>query len=107
MGSKIAGKSDLERFGAPFGKDLGWSGHLLGASWPFFGDLESSFLQAWIQDGLQDVFWIDFGSSLEGLTMVLGWFGQRFGGFWGLGSTSGADFGHVCRDLVLLGQILS
>ena len=36
LGSKIAGKSDLERFGAPFEKDLGRSGHLLGASWPFF-----------------------------------------------------------------------
>ena len=39
--------------------------------------------------------------------MVLRWFGQRFGGFWGLGSTSGADFAYVCKDLPLLEQILS
>jgi len=39
--------------------------------------------------------------------MVLRWFGQRFGGFGGLGSTSGADFAHVRQDLPLLGQILS
>ena len=39
--------------------------------------------------------------------MVLRWFGQRFGGFGGLVSTSGADFAHVRQDLPLLGQILS
>ena len=39
--------------------------------------------------------------------MVLRWFGQRFGGFWGLGSTAGADFAHVRQDLPLLEQILS
>ena len=37
IGSKIAGKLNLERFGAPFGRGLGRSGASLGRSWAPLG----------------------------------------------------------------------
>ena len=64
-----------EGFGAVLG--LFWA--LLAASWPFCGRSKSSFFQAWAQDGLQEAFWIDFGSIWAGI-----WedFGKNLGGFW-------------------------
>ena len=46
-----------------------------------------------------DGFWDGFGRFLGG-------FGEGFGRTWELLGRSGAYFGHVWKDLVLLGQIL-
>jgi len=77
-----------EGFGAVWG--LFWA--LLGASGPFFGPSRSSFYKAWVQDGLQEGFWIDFGWLLEG-------FGRVWGRIWeGLGrilANFGMDFGEI------------
>ena len=72
--------SILEGSGAIWG--VSWA--LLGASWPSWGRSKSSFFLTLVQDGLQEAFWIDFGSILEG-------FGRDLGGVWGdLGRLLGA-----------------
>ena len=82
MANKKALKSGFGRvFGfiwEGFGTVLGLFWALLAASWPFFGRSKSSFFQAWAQDGLQEAFWIDFGSIWGGI-----WedFGRIFGDF--------------------------
>ena len=56
---------------------------LLGASWPFFARSKSSFFLDWVQDRLQEAFWVDFGS-------IWGRFGEDFGRVWvDLGSILG------------------
>ena len=61
-----------EGFGTLWG--LLWA--LLGGSWPFFGRSKSYLVRAWLQDELQEAFWMDFGSLWEG-------FGTVLGRFWG------------------------
>ena len=51
---------------------------LLGDSWAFFRRSKSSLFKAWVQDGLQEAFWIDFGRVLEGFGEGLG---RNLGGF--------------------------
>ena len=69
-----------------FGRVLGsiWEGFgtLWGVFWPLLGDFCSffwrskwCFFQAWVQDGLQDTLWINFGRVLEG-------FGEDLGKVW-------------------------
>ena len=61
--------------------DVFWA--LWGVSWSFFGRSKSSFFLAWVQDGLQEAFWVDFGS-------IWGRFGKDFGRVWvDLGSILG------------------
>ena len=49
------------------------------AFWPFLRRSDSAFFQTSVQDGVQEAFWSDFGSILEGS-------GRVWGGFWeGLG----------------------
>ena len=62
-----------------FGTVLGVSWALLGASGPVFCFFRSRFFPTWVQDGLQDAFWIDFGSILGGLGRVLGGFWEGLG----------------------------
>ena len=62
----------LETIWDGFGTVLGVFWTLLGASESFFWASRSSFFQAWAQDGLQEAFWIDFGSNLEGIWEDLG-----------------------------------
>ena len=78
---KEASKSLKNRFGESFGLHLGGFGTvwglswaLLGASWLFFGRSKSGFVKGFVQDGLQEAFWIDFGSLWEGFGRVLGGF---------------------------------
>ena len=71
--------SILEGFGTAWGPI--WA--LLGAPGPFFERSKSSSFKALVQSALQEAFWIDFGSILEGS-------GKVFGGFWnGLGRNLG------------------
>ena len=83
----LNGKKIQNALKSGFGKVLGsiWErfgtiwGHfraLMGASWPFLGRSKTYFLNRFFQDGLQKVFWIDFGSILEG---SLGGFGSVLG----------------------------
>ena len=60
--------SILEGFGTVLG--LFWA--LLAGSWPFLGRFKSSFFSALALDGLQDAFWSDFESILEGILEDLG-----------------------------------
>ena len=50
-----------------FGTVLGLLGVLFAASWLFVGRSKSNFFQALAQNGLQEGFWMDFGSLWEGL----------------------------------------
>ena len=61
-----------------FGTVWGFSQVLWGASWPLFGCSRSSFVRESVQDGLQEPFWIDFGSILEGFWEGLGAVGEGF-----------------------------
>ena len=54
----------------------GLSGPLLGDFCSYFERSKSSFFQAWLQDGLQEAFWVEFGRVLEG-------FGEDLGKVWG------------------------
>ena len=53
-----------------FGAVLGLLWVLLAASWPLFERSKSSFFQALAQNGLQEGFWMDFGSLWEGFGRV-------------------------------------
>ena len=56
---------------------------LWGASWPSFARSKSNFFLDWVQDRLQEAFWVDFGS-------IWGRFGEDFGRVWvDLGSILG------------------
>ena len=83
IGSKIAGKSDLERFGAPFGKGLGGSGASLGrllAVFLRFGiELSSSMGPRWALRCLLDRFGVDLGRPEDGFALV--W--AKIWGLWG------------------------
>ena len=85
---------------------LGASGALWGASWPFFGHSKSSFYKALVQDGLQDAFWMDFGSLWWGLGTVWEGFGEEFGRILGFLNKEWADLGYAWHDLALLQQSL-
>ena len=74
------------------GRVLGVSWALLGASGLLFGRSEAIFLKAFIQDRLQEAFWIDFGS-------ILGGFGEGLGGFWGRIWKDLQAFGHDLEGL--------
>ena len=68
-----------------FGTLLGLLWALLGGSWPFCGRSKSYIFRAWVQDELQEAFWMDFGSLWEGFGTVLGGLGSNlegFGAFW-------------------------
>ena len=91
-----------ERFGVVLG--LLWV--LLAASWPLFERSKSSFFQALAQNGLQEGFWMDFGSLWEGFGRVWGRFVEKFGRILDLLNTQWADFGNAWHDFALLGQIL-
>ena len=91
-------KSNKNRFGEGLGLYLGrvWSplGPLLRvsvgvftASWLFFGRSKSNSFQALVQNGLQEGFWMDFGSLWEGFGKVLGGFGKKFCTIWDLLNT--------------------
>ena len=71
---------------APFGRGLGRSGASFGRSWvllgavgSFLGLSKSSFFQAWVQDELQEAFWIHLESILGGFGEGLG---RVLGGIW-------------------------
>ena len=76
---KITQKSELEGSWAPFGEGLGGSG----SSWGHFGahldcllDVPNHiFVKTLVQHGLQEAFWIDFGS-------ILGRAGEDLGNSW-------------------------
>ena len=53
----------------------GLFGPLLGDFCSYFGRSKYSFFQAWLQDGLQKAFWVEFGR-------VLGGFGEDLGKVW-------------------------
>ena len=57
--------------------DLFWA--LLDAFWLFFWSSKLNFFQAWVQDELQEAFWMDFGWLWEGFGTVLGGLGEEFG----------------------------
>ena len=57
-----------------FGAVFGLLGVLFAASWLFFGRSKSSFFQAFAENGLQEGFWMDFGSLWEDFGKVLGGF---------------------------------
>ena len=67
-----------------------WS--LLGASWPFRGRSKSSFCKALIQNGLQEAFWIDFGSILRRI-----W--EDFGRIWRVSGGFGPILGWILDEL--------
>ena len=79
-----------------FGKGFGGSGRLL-------GDFGASFLDALIQDGLQEAFWIDFesiwGGFWEGLGGAWEGLGRDLRGFGSLFAGLGADLGLLLRIL--------
>ena len=80
---KIQQKSILGGSWAVLGQGLGPSWMLLAASWPLLGRSKSSFFQTLAHNGLQEGFWMDFGS-------LCGHFGKVLGGFWeGLGKNLG------------------
>ena len=54
---------------------------LLAAFWPFFCSSKLNFLQAWGQDEVQKVFWVNFGWIFEGFGKILGRFWGSFGRF--------------------------
>ena len=89
-----------------FGVVLGFLWVLLAASWPLFERSKSSFFQALAQNGLQEGFWMDFGSLWEGFGKVWGRFVEKFGRILDLLNTQWADFGNAWHDFALLGQIL-
>ena len=61
-----------------FGAVLGFLWLLLAASWPLFERSKSSFFQALAQNGLQEGFWMDFGSLWEDFGKVLGGVEEKF-----------------------------
>ena len=61
-----------------FGVVLGFLWVLLAASWPLFERSKSNFFQAFAQNGLQEGFWMDFGSLCEGFGRVWGGFVEKF-----------------------------
>tara|TARA_B100000575_G_C22742869_1_gene444077 strand:- start:165 stop:440 length:276 start_codon:yes stop_codon:yes gene_type:complete len=61
-----------------FGVVLGLLWVLLAASWPLFERSKSNFFQAFAQNGLQEGFWMDFGSLCEGFGRVWGGFVEKF-----------------------------
>ena len=69
VGSKNPTKINLGRvlgsIWEGFGAVLGLLSVLLAASWPLFERSKSSFFQALAQNGLQEGFWMDFGSLWE------------------------------------------
>ena len=67
-----------------------WS--LLGASWPFRGRSQSSFCKALTQNGLQEGFWIDFGSILRRIWVDVGRIWEGLGRIW---TNLGMDFGRI------------
>ena len=67
-----------ERFGTVWA--VFWA--LLGAFSPFFWCSKLIFFQPWVQDGVQEAFWIDFGSILEGSGSIWGTFSKGLAGFW-------------------------
>ena len=67
----------LERFGVTLGRLLDALGCLLVVFW----SLKAKFLQAWVQDGIQDSFWIHLGFILEGFGKVLAGCGKHLGMF--------------------------
>ena len=74
--AKIGKQSDLGGSWAPFGKGLGRSG----ASWDHFwvhfvGRSKSYLFKTMVQDGLQEAFWMAFGS-------ILGGFGEDLDASW-------------------------
>ena len=90
-----------------FGPVLGLLWLLLAATWPFFGCSKSNFFQALAQDGLQEGFWMDFGSILEGVWVDFGriWEGFReifvhLGMRWG---RFGQGFSKIRTNLVRIG----
>ena len=89
-----------------FGAVLGLLWVLSAASWPLFERSKSSFFQALAQNGLQEGFWMDFGSLWEGFGRVWGGFVEKFGRILDLLNTQWADFGNAWHDFALLGQIL-
>ena len=99
-------KSDKNQFGEGFETVLGFLWVLLAASWPFFKRSKSNFFQALAQNGLQEGFWMDFGSLWEGFGKVWGRFGENFRRILDLLSKQGPDFGNAWHDFALLGQIL-
>ena len=64
-----------EGFGTVWG--LFWA--LLGVFGSLFWSSKLNFFQAWVQDELQEAFWMDFGSLWEGFGTVLGGLGEEFG----------------------------
>ena len=77
--AKIVQKSDSGWSWAPFGKGLGRSGASLGHFWAHFdcllGVANHIFKKKMVQDGLQEAFWIAFGS-------ILGGFGEDLDASW-------------------------
>ena len=74
---QISSKSGFGRVLGSIWEGLGtfWGAFwaLLGASWPLFGLSKSNFFPVWVQDALQEGFWIylepilaGFGRDLEG-----------------------------------------
>ena len=55
---------------------------LLGAFGSFFWCSKSCFVPAWAQDGVQEAFWIDFGSISEGSGRILRGFLEGLQGLW-------------------------
>ena len=106
-GQKLASKFDFGRVLASiwegFGTIWGLFWALLGASGSFWGDSESSFYRALVQDGLQEAFWIDLKCLLEA-------FGRLWGRIWeGLGrilTNFGMDFGEIWGRMDSMGHIL-
>ena len=81
-----------------------WS--LLGVLWSFFWCSKFNFFKALVQDGLQEAFWMDFGSLWEGFGTIWEGFGEEFGRIWDLLNKEWADFGYAWHDLALLQQSL-
>ena len=74
-----------EGLGLYLGKVSDGLGRLFGTFGGFFTVFWCSkliFFQPWVQDGVQEAFWIDFGSILEGSGSVLGTFSKGLAGFW-------------------------
>ena len=77
--------------------DVFWA--LLVALGRFCGPSKPTFLKALVQDGLQEAFWIHFGSILGGFGMVLGWICMGLGRIWALKIEAFASHGRIFSTL--------
>ena len=64
----------------------------LGRLWAIFWAFNIELCTALVQDGLQEGFWIDFGSILEGICEDLGRIWEGLGRIW---TNFGMDFGKI------------